>query len=341
MQRPIIDAINDIEVPRVYTINGQMATFSSTISNVPTIKSSNSSSTTSSLSYHHLQSPLTSVNNHHLHSHHQHGQNNNISPCNHSTTSHDHHLYENNPSYLNSSEFTFTLPSSQVTNPFDAVVSAAAAASSSPSHFNTDPLVRHFFHYRANEANYGGNYYPNMSSGSIVNSFDYPYPNLNSTTTNLSLETTSNGHHHHHSFNSTLPSQQGHSLVHSYIPYQHSMQPILKGNDSFAIPIQSTTSSVPPPLRQQQQQTQHQPSSHSQNIYPWMRRIHHNCGKSDRISSLEVERRRIQHHWSRYSCSLPFFSPSVYIRTRYAQSFLWPICVVFSAVRRDLWARSG
>ena len=107
------------------------------------------------------------------------------------------------------------------------------------SHGNNDPLVRHFFnHHRPHDANPTGNYYSNMSTGPFVNSFEYSYPN----TAPGSL--VADAAVPNHSFGSTL---------------QHAHQ-----HQAFAHPYMS----YPAPSQQQQQQ----------NIYPWMRRLHHGCG---------------------------------------------------------------
>lgn len=274
-----------------------MATFSSSINGTAANKpNNNASSTTSSLSYHHLQSPLNSALNHHHH-HHQQQQLLNASAAStedHSTPvhlghdGHTHHVYDNNSSYLNSTDLAFGLQTNQVANPFDVVVSASSAT----SRFNADPLVRHLFNYRPNDTNFANNYYSSMSTGPLVNAFDYPYSNINSAATTSSaigVDASNN----HHGFTSTLASQAGHShsFVHPYASYQHSVQPMLKQNEPFSLPLQTNTSAMPPPLRQQQaqgQQLQNQQGSHSQSIYPWMRRIHHNCGKSTRMFPFEM-----------------------------------------------------
>nr|ACI90351.1 Hox-5d [Philodina roseola] len=89
-------------------------------------------------------------------------------------------------------------------------------------HHPADPLVRHFFNYRQNDSNNStGNYYSN---------FDY---------------------------SSTVDSQSN-----AYVSYP----PIV----STSIGTGTTTTSNQQEVPQQQQQ-------HQQNIYPWMRRIHHGC----------------------------------------------------------------
>nr|ACI90343.1 Hox-5b [Philodina roseola] len=111
------------------------------------------------------------------------------SPTNHSSyqqhfpTSTDdlHHPIENSAVYLNPNEFTLCFPSSQTNSSFDVLLTSS---SPSPSHFNSDPLVRHFFHYRPNE-----NYYPSMGPNAFVNSFEYAaYPTATAdSTANLAV----------------------------------------------------------------------------------------------------------------------------------------------------------
>ena len=235
-----------------------MATFSNTPA-----AASNTLSTTSSLSYHHLLSTANGSNN-----------NNNNTNNNSNSTSSEENLtqgtnindvninnsFDTNTSYLNNTDFSLCLTSNQVANPFDVVV----ASSTSPSHFNNDQLVRHFFNYRQNDSNLAGNYYSNMSTGSFVNAFDYPYTNMAPTTSLGSDAVAPN-----HAFTSNNLQQHHphpHAFVNSYIPYPHPQQQLLKQTDSFSVPLQ-----------QQQQQQQH--ANQQQNIYPWMRRIHNSCGK--------------------------------------------------------------
>lgn len=233
-----------------------MATFS----NTPAAATAN----TSSLSYHHLLSTSNGSNNNNHNS-----SNSTSSDENLSTTINDVNINNTfdttNTSYLNNTDFSLCLSSNQQVNPFDVVVST----STSPSHFNNDQLVRHFFNYRQNETNLTGNYYPNMSTGSFVNAFDYPYTNM-TPTAGIGSDTTIPNH----AFTPTLTSNNlqqhhshPHSFVNSYMSYPHPQQQLLKQTDSFSVPI---------PPQQQTHQTNHQ----QQNIYPWMRRIHNNCGKS-------------------------------------------------------------
>ena len=191
-----------------------MATFSPRIHNsnnntIPNHSLSPPTTTSSSsLSYHHLQSPLNRI-------HHQ--QNNHSSTSSSSSSSStaddDHRIQlnqDNSTVYLNPNEFSLCLPSNQPNSSFDVVLST----SPSSAHFNHDPLVRHFFHYRPNESNFPGNYYhPSMPPGSFVNTFDYP-----TSYSNPSTETT---------------------MPHPYMPYQHGM---IKQTENF-IP-----STPPPPL---------------------------------------------------------------------------------------------
>ena len=289
-----------------------MATFSST----PAAATANTLSTTSSLSYHHLLTTSNgSNNNNNNNSSHSTSSDENLTQ---GTTINDVNLtnaFDANPSYLNNTDFSLCLSANQQPNPFDVVVSS----STSPSHFNAaDPLVRHFFNYRQNDVNLTGNYYSNMSTGSFVNAFDYPYTNMTPTTISTGLGTdaavpnhafastlASNNpqqHHHHHP----------HSFVNSYMSYPHPQQQILKPTDSFPVP-------------QQQQQ-----SNQQQNIYPWMRRIHNNCGKNEFLTDRQRERESDEIQF----VSFPFFF--VYIRsffTIYTQSFLWAIYVVLLLVR--------
>ncbi len=262
--RPIIAAINVVKAPRIYSIIGQMATFSST----PAAAAANTLSTTSSLSYHHLLTTSNGSNNNNNNSSNSTSSDENITQGNTINDVNLNNTFDTNSAYLNNTDFSLCLSSNQQANPFDVVVSS----SSSPSHFNNDPLVRHFFNYRQNDVNLTGNYYSNMSTGSFVNAFDYPYTNMTPPTISTGLGTdaavpnhafsstlTSNNppqHHHHHS----------HSFVNSYMPYPHPQQQLLKPTDSFSVP-------------QQQQQANQQ-----QNIYPWMRRIHNNCGKIENLT---------------------------------------------------------
>lgn len=81
-----------------------------------------------------------------------------------------HHPVDNSAVYLNPNEFALCFPTSQTNSSFDVLLTSS---SPSPSHFNSDPLVRHFFHYRPNE-----NFYPPMGPNAFVNSFEYGYPNV-------------------------------------------------------------------------------------------------------------------------------------------------------------------
>jgi hypothetical protein len=296
-----------------------MATFSST----PAVAAapSNTLSTTSSLSYHHLLSTSNGSNN----------NNNNNNNNNSNSTSSEENLtqittindvnmnnaFDTNTSYLNNSDFSLCLSSNQPTNPYDVVVST----STSPSHFNNDPLVRHFFNYRQNDSNLTGNYYPNMSTGSFVNAFDYPYPNM--TPTGLVSDAAVPNHGFPSTLTSNIPQHHHpHSFANSYLSYPHPQQQLLKQTDTFSVPIP-----------QQQQQANQQ-----QSIYPWMRRIHNSCGKCDVSFEFQTNRKR-------YEIQFPGFSFCLYsnidVCTIYTQSFLWAIYVVLLRVRGDLWARSG
>lgn len=285
-----------------------MTTFSpSNSTSAVAATASDTSSTASSLSYHHLQSASSGSHNynHHYHPHHQANSARVSSEENSGQVhtvhdAHNHHAYENAASYVNGTEFALCLPPNHGTNPFDMVVSTT----SSPSHFNHDPLVRHFLHYRPNDSNFTGNYYSNMSSGSFVNAFDYSYANINPTSAGVLGSEPSIAHP---GFAPSLSSQQTHpqshhphrSFVHSYLPYQHHSQPILKQTDSYGGPVQPP---APPPLipqqTQQQQQQQHrQATQQQQNIYPWMKRIHQHCGewrKSSLCASLRWESPRVR-----------------------------------------------
>jgi len=257
-----------------------MATFSSTPA-----AAANTSSTTSSLSYHHLLSTSNGSNN---------NNNNNSS----NSTSSDENLtqvttindvninnsFDTNTSYLNNTDFSLCLSANQQANPFDVAVSA----STSPSNFNNDSLVRHFFNYRQNDSNLTGNYYPNMSAGSFVNAFDYPYTNMTPTTIATGLG--SDAAVPNHGFPSTLTSNNPqqhyphhHSFVNSYMSYSHPQQQLLKQPDSFSVPIP-----------QQQQHQQHHQANQQQNIYPWMRRIHNNCGKNKSLIEIRKKIYEIQ-----------------------------------------------
>jgi len=230
-----------------------MATFSSTPAAAAV---ANALSTASSLSYHHLLSTsngsINNNNNNHNNSNST-SSDDNITPVNTINDVNINNSFDTNPSYLNNTDFSLCLSSNQQTTPFDNVVTT----STSPSSFNNDPLVRHFFNYRQNDSNLNGSYYPNMSTGSFVNAFDYSYTNMTPATGlgsdssghNHGFPSTNNPQHHHHP----------HAFANSYIPYPHPQQQMLKPTDSFSVPIQ-----------QQHQQ---------QNIYPWMRRIHNSCGK--------------------------------------------------------------
>lgn len=316
--RPIIVAINVVKACRVYSITGQMATFSST----PPAAASNTLSTTSSLSYHHLLSTSNGSNNNNHNSTNSTSSEENLTQTNPIHDININHTFDGNTSYLNNPDFSLCLTANQQTNPFDVVVSQAT----SPSHFNNDPLVRHFFNYRQNDGNLPGNYYANMSTGAFVNAFDYSYTNL--TPTGLTSDTTISNHPF-----STSNSVHSHpQFVNGYPAYSHPQQQLLKPVETFSIP---PSQQVQQQQQQQQAQQQHLPqqsithTSQQQNIYPWMRRIHSTCGEFLRSSSFIF-------------FLLPFF---VYILasiffTIHAQSFLWAIYVVLLFVRGDLWARS-
>jgi len=241
-----------------------MATFSSTPAAAAV---ANALSTASSLSYHHLLSTsngsINNNNNNHNNSNST-SSDDNITPVNTINDVNINNSFDTNPSYLNNTDFSLCLSSNQQTTPFDNVVTT----STSPSSFNNDPLVRHFFNYRQNDSNLNGSYYPNMSTGSFVNAFDYSYTNMTPTAITTGLG--SDAAVPNHGFPSTLASNNPqqhhpHSFVNSYISYPHPQQQLLKQADSFSVPIQ-------------QQQQQHQ-ANQQQNIYPWMRRIHNSCGK--------------------------------------------------------------
>ncbi|CAF1680252.1 unnamed protein product, partial [Adineta ricciae] len=242
-----------------------MATFSSTPSSTAV---TNALSTASSLSYHHLLSASNgNNNNNNNNSSNSTSSDENLTPINPINDINLNNTFDSNTSYLNNTDFSLCLPSTQQTTPFDAVV----ATSTSPLPFNNDPLVRHFFNYRQqNDANLTGNYYPNMSSGSFVNAFDYSYANMapSSIAPNLGSDPSL----HNHAFptsNSSQHHSHAHPFVNSYISYPHSQQQILKPTDSFAMPIQQPHAHPQSHHHQQQQQ--------QQNIYPWMRRIHNTC----------------------------------------------------------------
>ena len=247
-----------------------MATFSNTSPAAASV-AANTLSTTSSLSYHHLLPTSNASNNNHHHHQQQHSNNSASSEENlvQGSTINDvnlSHTFDTNSSYLANTDFSLCLSANQQVNPFDVVVSS----STSPSPFNSDPLVRHFFNYRQNEPNLTGNYYSNVSTGSFVNAFDYPYTNMTPTTLGSDAAVPN------HAFTLNNPPQHHpHSFVNSYMSYPHSQQQqqqqqqaLLKPPDSFAVSLQ-----------QQQQQQSQQATNQQQNIYPWMRRIHNNCGK--------------------------------------------------------------
>lgn len=244
-----------------------MATFSNTPpAAAATSVAGNTLSTTSSLSYHHLLPTSNASNNHHNHHHHSSNSTSSEENLVQGTTINDinlNHTFDGSASYLTNSDFSLCLSGNQQVNPFDVVVSS----STSPSPFNSDPLVRHFFNYRQNETNLTGNYYSNVSTGSFVNAFDYPYANMTPTT--LGAESAAPNH----GFNSVnVPQHHPHSFMNSYMSYPHSQQQqqaLLKPPDSFSVSLQQ---------QQQQQQTQQQ-ANQQQSIYPWMRRIHNTCGK--------------------------------------------------------------
>lgn len=239
-----------------------MATFSNTPPAAASV-AGNTLSTTSSLSYHHLLPTSNASNNNHNHHHHSNNSTSSEENLGQGTTINDlnlNHPFDGSASYLTNTDFSLCLSANQQVNPFDVVVSSSA----SPSAFNSDPLVRHFFNYRQNEANLTGNYYSNVSTGSFANAFDYPYANMAPTSLGADSAVPN------HAFNSGNPPQHHpHSFVNSYISYPHSQQqqqPLLKPPDSFSASLQ-------------QQHQQQQPSNQQQSIYPWMRRIHNTCGK--------------------------------------------------------------
>ena len=250
-----------------------MATFSST----PPAAASNTLSTTSSLSYHHLLSTSNGSNNNNHNSTNSTSSEENLTQTNPIHDININHTFDGNTSYLNNPDFSLCLTGNQQTNPFDVVVSTGAATSPSSSHFNSDPLVRHFFNYRQNDGNLSGNYYSNMSTGAFVNAFDYSYTNL--TPTGLTSDaavpshpfSTSNSVHSHPQF------------VNSYPTYSHPQQQLLKPVETFALPPPPHTQQQAHPQQQQQQQQHPQQqmthSNQQQNIYPWMRRIHNTCGE--------------------------------------------------------------
>ena len=235
-----------------------MATFSPTTQASSTAATNTVPSPSSSppaLSYHHLHS--TSNPSRH--------QNSDRSPLSderllQENETHVHQSFDTHGSYENNTDYSLCVSSNQSGNSFD----VAASTPSASSHYNQDPIVRHFFHYRQNESNFTGNYYSNISAGSFVNAFDYSYSNIAPAPSNHHPSDVSVAHH---SFPPAFPSHHHHPFVHSYLPYQQPAQPILKQADSFAIPVQ------------QAQQQQQQPGNQHQNIYPWMRRIHNHTGE--------------------------------------------------------------
>jgi hypothetical protein len=166
------------------------------------------SNTSSSMGYHHL---LAASNGNHDNSNST-SPNENIVQTSIITDTNTHTSFDTN------TDFSFYLPSTQQTNLFD----AAIPSSTSPSNFNNDPVVRHFFNYRQTDSNYNGNYYPNA--------YDYPYANITSSTPHFGTDAAVPNH----GFTSVSNNQQ---QQHAYMPY------------------------------------------HQQNNYPWMRRIHNNCGE--------------------------------------------------------------
>ena len=142
-ERPIIGAIKIIRKLNYRRTNDRMAAF----------PSSNTLSSASSLSYHHLFS---------------HGNNTSTANNHPSNTS----LINDIPSnsfFDPNTDLSFCQPTSY----FDVPI----PSSSSSSHHHADPFVRHLFNYRQTDPNnQTGNYYSNTSTGSFVNAFDYPPP---------------------------------------------------------------------------------------------------------------------------------------------------------------------
>ncbi|CAF4737560.1 unnamed protein product, partial [Rotaria socialis] len=136
-----------------------MATFSSTSAAIAA--ASNVLSTPSSLGYHHLFSTSNSSNNNNNNNNSSNSTSSDENTIQGTTTTTINNSFDTNPSYINNADFPLCLSSNQQANPFD----VAGSVSTSPSHFNHDPLVRHFLNYRQNDPNLAGNYYTNMSTG--------------------------------------------------------------------------------------------------------------------------------------------------------------------------------
>ena len=181
-----------------------MATFSPTTLASPTAATNIvSSSSPPALSYHHLHSTSNPSRN----------QNSNSSPLSDERLSRENEAnanqsFDTHASYENNTDYSLCVPSHQSGNPFD-------VATSTSSHYNQDPIVRHFFHYRQNESNFTGNYYSNISAGSFVNAFDYSYSNIAPAPSSNLPPDVSVGHH---SFPPPFPSPSSSSSVRSFLP---------------------------------------------------------------------------------------------------------------------------